>query len=395
MCTVRCRKLGRVAKDCMVEGMCQPVLAAEVHSVATNIDEGRRDPTVLELLPKLLRVVLAGPKASAAANSTPILPQKDAAAWQAGLDEVRAHRVAPVLGYMLRSLGLDRTVPAPYAAALAGDYRQTLVANTLLMRNLGQLLPALADVGVRPIVLKGALLANVYYPDLGARPMGDLDLLIRPEESTAVQQVFTTMGFAAHGEWGVEGAVYFRNAQGVVFDVHDRFTLYPPEMRDGITTEVAMPSLAGQMVKCWEPNALLVHLLVHLWGHRSLAGLILGWLLDLAFVVQRDGASLCPDRLKSLMPNPQQQQLLWRALGFLQTQAGLVIPEPLRASVDGVRPLSLEGILRDQRLARWGLPGLRGWLRLLACRMHLKARPGASYPSMGDLAKGLLPAGRE
>ena len=225
--------------------------------------------------------------------------------------------------------------------------------------------------------------------------MGDIDLLVRPEESSAIQQAFTSMGFASHGEWGVDGAVYFRNDHGVVFDVHDRFTLFPPEMRDGITEEVALPGLAGQLVKCWEPNAQLVHLLVHLCGHRRLSGLILGWLLDLAFVVRRDGARLCSDRLMSLTPSPEQQRMLWRALGFLRTQAGLVIPEPLRTSVDSVPPLSLPGILRDQRLARWGLPSTRGWLRMLACRLHLKALPGATYPSMGDLARGLLPAGRE
>lgn len=286
-------------------------------------------------------------------------------------------------------------VPAPCDAAFVSDYRQTLVANTHLMRTLEQLLPRLAGGGVRPIVLKGALLANVYYPDLGTRPMGDIDLLIRPDESAVVLKAFTAMGFAPHGDYDLDGAVYFRNSRGVIFDVHARFSLFPPEMRDGITEEVAMHGLGGQSVKCWEPNAQLVHLLVHLWGHRPLSGLILGWLLDFAFVVRRDGARLCPRRLESLMPHPEQLRVLWRALGFLREQAGLIIPDHLQGSVDSEPPLRLPGILRDQRLARWGLPSVRGWLRLLACRLHLKTLPGAKYPSMSDLARCLLSSGRD
>tara|TARA_R110002094_G_scaffold71631_1_gene80207 strand:- start:1196 stop:2086 length:891 start_codon:yes stop_codon:yes gene_type:complete len=296
---------------------------------------------------------------------------------------------------MLRSMGLDRMVPAPYDAAFINDYRKTLVANTHLMHTLGRLVFALAESDVRPIVLKGALLANAYYPDLGTRPMGDIDLLIRADESVVVHQVFLAMGFEPHGDYNVDGAVYYRQMSGVVFDVHARFALFPTEMRDGITEEKAMPSLAGQLVKCWEPNAQLVHLLVHLWEHRPSAGLILGWLLDLAFVVCRDGARMCPRQLQNLMPQPEQLTLLWRALGFLRAQAGLVIPEALRASVDTVPPLHLPGILRDQRLARWGLPSMRGWARLLACRLHLKSLGDAKYPSLSDLTRCLLRSGRD
>ena len=292
-------------------------------------------------------------------------------------------------------MGLDRTLPAQYGANLVSDYRRTLATNTQLMHALGQVLPALAEAGVRPIAFKGILLANVYYPDLGTRPMGDIDLLIRPEESSVTSQAFTALGFEPHGDYDLDGAVYFRNSSGVIFDVHTRFSLFAPEMRDGITEEVAMPGLGGQSVKCWEPNAQMVHLLVHLWGHRPLSGLILGWLLDLAFVVRRDSARLCPERLENLMPQPEQLTMLWRALGFLRGQAGLVIPEALQASVDSVPPLRLQGILRDQRLARWGLPSMRGWARLLACRLHLKTLAGAKYPSMSDLAGCLLRSGRD
>jgi hypothetical protein len=350
---------------------------------------------LLELLSKLLHFTVANPPGSDSGARYAAIPKKDAATWSAALDETRAHRTAPVLGYMLRSTGMDRMVPAPYDTAFGNDYRQTLAANTLLMHTLGQLMPALAEAGVRPIVLKGALLADVYYPDLGTRPMGDIDLLFRAEESPAAHQVFRAMGFAPRSENNSNDAIVFCNSRGITCDVHHRFNLFPPEMRDEITEEEAMPSLAGQPVKCWEPNAQLVHLLVHLCGHRRKSGLIIGWLLDLAFVVRRDGARLCPKRLESLIPHPTQLKMLWRTLGFLRAHTGLIIPEPLQGSVDSEPPLRLPGILRDQRLAQWGLPSVRGWLRLLASHLHLSTAPVAKYPSVSDLAQCLLPSGRD
>jgi hypothetical protein len=350
---------------------------------------------LLELLPELLRVAIANEHGSGSEARPTAIPQKDAAAWSATLDEARAHRVAPVLGYMLRSTGMDRMVPAPYDTAFANDYRQTLAANTLLKHTLRQVMPALAETDIKPIVLKGALLADVYYPDLGTRPMGDIDLLIRADESGAAHQVFRAMGFTPHDDNDGNDATKLCNSRGITIDLHDRFTLFPPEMRDGITEEAVMHSLDGQPVKCWEPNAQLVHLLVHLCGHRRLSGIILGWLLDLAFVVRRDGARLCPKRLENLMPHPKQLKMLWRVLGFLHAYAGLVIPTPLQESVDSEPTLRLPGILRDQRLARWKLPSARGWLRLLACHLRLKTPSDAKYPSMSDLAHCLLPSGRD
>ena len=268
------------------------------------------------------------------------------------------------------------------------------MANSVLLQVLRDLLPALAKAGVSPILFKGIVLADAYYPDLGTRPMEDVDMLIQPGESETVAAAFAELGFAQSGEWGSSGAVIFHNALGVCFDVHERFLLFPLDMRAEITEELEMPGLGGRRVRSWEPNALLVHLLVHLAEHRKKTGFVLGWLLDLAFVVQRRGAELELERLAGLMPDRDGLLLLWRVLGFLQSDCGLVLPAALVAPVGAQRPLRLVGILRDRRLALWGLPGLRGWMRLLACRLGRRKLQEGGYPRMSDLLLGLLPAGR-
>jgi hypothetical protein len=348
---------------------------------------------LLELLSELLRIAIADESYSGTRLTD--MPKKDANAWDTALNETRAHRVTPLLGYMLRSTRMDRAVPAPFDTAFANDYRQTLVANTQLAHTLEQVIPALSESDIKPIVLKGALLADAYYPDLGTRPMGDIDLLIQAEELDVALQIFGAMGFTPHSDHTGEDATKLCNSRGITIDLHDRFTLFPPDMRDGVTEEASMRCLAGQPVKCWEPNAQLVHVLVHQYGHRPLSGLILGWLLDLAFIVRRDGERLCPKRIEDLMPDSQQLKMLWRALGFLSKHAGLVIPSQLRGAVESEPTLRLPGILRDQRLARWGLPSTRGWLRLLACHLHLKSPPTSKYPSMSDLAHCLRSSGRD
>lgn len=350
---------------------------------------------MLELLPAIIRLILTDLASAPSNGRNSPLPSKNTATWQSTINELRMHRLTPLTGYTMRSLGIDHKIPAPVAATLAEDYRKTLLANSLLMRTLRELLAALAKAGIQPIILKGSLLATIYYPDTGTRPLGDVDLLVRPEESSVIQQTFTSMGFVMHGNPETEDAIYYRNDQGMSFDIHYRFMLFPPEIRDQISEEVTITDLGELPVKHWEPNAQLVHLLVHLLGHRQDSGFMLGWLLDLAFVVRHEGARLCPDRIKSLMPDPKQEEMLWKALGFLSDHGDIVIPESLQSSVASVRPLNLLGVLRDRRLARWGLPGIRGWLRMLACRMKLKSPPRASYPSVGDLAQSLLRSGRE
>jgi len=74
----------------------------------------------------------------------------------------------------------DAILPLSEAARerCAQAYYQTVACNLCLYRELGSVLEALRDAEIPVIILKGAALAVTLYPNIGLRPIGDVDLLV-------------------------------------------------------------------------------------------------------------------------------------------------------------------------------------------------------------------------
>lgn len=66
---------------------------------------------------------------------------------------------------------------------------------TVLLLELERILPALAECGCRPVVLKGASLALTIYDRPEDRWFLDLDLLIRPEKLAAAYEALAKLGY--------------------------------------------------------------------------------------------------------------------------------------------------------------------------------------------------------
>lgn len=56
---------------------------------------------------------------------------------------------------------------------------------------------AIAERGLRPALLKGLHTAYVHFPEPGARPVSDIDLLIDPTDEQAAAAVLTDLGYVA------------------------------------------------------------------------------------------------------------------------------------------------------------------------------------------------------
>ena len=92
------------------------------------------------------------------------------------VEDARPCNAIPLLFHVL---GRDNVSISQNLASLSRiQYIQNYLSTTLLLRKLKDVLSSLADRGVEVIVLKGAALVTTLYPDLGLRPMRDIDLLI-------------------------------------------------------------------------------------------------------------------------------------------------------------------------------------------------------------------------
>ncbi|MEJ2068649.1 MAG: nucleotidyltransferase family protein [Deltaproteobacteria bacterium] len=113
--------------------------------------------------------------------------------WKLFSQMAEREGVAPLMYWKLK----DSPVAVPLSTfnLLRSTYYQTLAQNTLMYQELERILTALDEAGIAVIVLKGAALAATVYEDIGLRPMGDLDLLVREEEFQEALDVLLSIGY--------------------------------------------------------------------------------------------------------------------------------------------------------------------------------------------------------
>ena len=90
-----------------------------------------------------------------------------------------AEGVAPLIHWTFKHEDTSRIeIPTTVKAQLMAAYYNTTAQNQVMFQELERILEALDKAGIPVIVLKGAALATTVYPEIGLRPMGDLDLLV-------------------------------------------------------------------------------------------------------------------------------------------------------------------------------------------------------------------------
>jgi hypothetical protein len=116
--------------------------------------------------------------------------------WAEIPSQAETQGLGPLLYTHLRAAGV-RLAPG-VKQQLQGLYLRHRRANQVRIRALGEILEAYEVVGIQTLVLKGAALAHLVYPEPGLRPMGDIDLLVKRKEVHQAQRLLAELGFAAY-----------------------------------------------------------------------------------------------------------------------------------------------------------------------------------------------------
>lgn len=115
----------------------------------------------------------------------------DGAGWEAVMATVRRRDGQALLARRLSRLP---ALPVPeYVAQELHRFRLDVAIRTLA--GLARLGPAIAAAGVPVMALKGLDLGTRLYGDLGARPMGDMDILVRPAHVAIMADSLRAQGF--------------------------------------------------------------------------------------------------------------------------------------------------------------------------------------------------------
>jgi hypothetical protein len=182
--------------------------------------------------------------------------------------------VGPILYKVMLHQGLDRAAPKKITETCKLAYINSTIFNALLLHDLDLIVSRLYSAGIRVIVLKGGFLARAVYPEIGLRPMSDLDILIRELDIPTVQEIVESLGYRQPTGDELSGdsarrtghalRPYIKGVTAVEFhwnieDVDSPFQIDPEDIwRDAYPGEgkCAYPL-------CISPEDLLLHVSIH------------------------------------------------------------------------------------------------------------------------------------
>ena len=125
------------------------------------------------------------------------LTELAAAAGDPVLAVARRHRLTPLVSVLSSAFSSlpGGGLPAGFAEACRRDRVITAARNLMLAQAAEECLRAFAAAGVPVIVLKGIAYERSLYPNDGARPTADVDLLVPAEARRAAFAVLDRLGF--------------------------------------------------------------------------------------------------------------------------------------------------------------------------------------------------------
>lgn len=341
-------------------------------------------PVQPTLLDSLFALLLSTPGRGLEPGPRSILAASSPETWQETLEQLAPHKVFPLLVHQLRQSGLLSLVPEAERKQLEALHAEVRARNALLFLTLARVLRLLEQRGETALLLKGILLADSYYPDFSTRPMSDLDLVAVPGREEVLFSLLAEAGFRPSLHHTVQAhSITYMNREGVFCDAHRTLPLFEGEPWESLVRETVLTRVHGVRALALEPHAMIAHLAGHMTGHASDLGFVLLWILDLAFVLRRDGAQIAPGRVRRLLADDVAWALLLRMVRLLE-RAGEPLPAAWKHLGRAVPPLSLAATLRQRRIIPWGLPGPLGWARLVAhgLGVHRSERP---LPRSADL----------
>jgi len=341
-------------------------------------------PPVPPLVESLFRVALARADQPVASPLKATLEQASEEAWVSAIQALEPHRMLPLIHYQLSRLGVLSQLPTAVADQLKQAYEEVRILNTVLVLSAATLLRSLLQQHQTPLLMKGVVLAEGYYPDFASRPMGDIDVVSAPGHDERMFEVLRALGYVPASEVEERDALVLRSPSGAICDAHRRLRLFTDFAWDEITRETELSRLRGLTVRVLEPNAMVAHSVAHMTGHLRDLGPMLLWIIDLALIIRKHATEIELSRVLTMLPDTQMRTMFLRVLSLLSNH-GEVLNAELAEACARVPELSLDTILRQRKLTPWGLPSPIGWARLCAHHLSLREYERCRVPNLHDL----------
>ncbi len=115
--------------------------------------------------------------------------------WTLLLQLAKHEGVGPLLYWRFSKSGKFSSLPDDVRDSLRAMYIGTWIYNQRIFKELEILTRVFSQADIPVVVLKGACFMLTIYPDIGLRPMGDLDILVPKTRLAEAVQIAKTLGY--------------------------------------------------------------------------------------------------------------------------------------------------------------------------------------------------------
>jgi len=256
-----------------------------------------------------------------------------------------------------------------------------------------RVLQALAAASLHPIVLKGAALSELVYPNAALRHTHDVELLIPTSEWGQVDTALAPLGFSGVASRPGASRRELTHASGLPLVLHRRLfrIAFYNAPQDDVWMRAEAATLDGMTVQVLSPADMLVHAC-----GDALHSLSLGscrWIVDAWFLLDRRRPHLDWDAVARIASARRIALPLALSLNYLREDLGAPVPATACARLTALaaqdRSVGPELALHAARVAAGGLWQLMGRTRTLRGRAAVLRR--LLLPSVGVLSWATQP----
>lgn len=284
--------------------------------------------------------------------------------WLHRVSVAEREGVAPLLYWCFKVQGWPPNTPGEARERLTRSYYATSAHNTLLLAECDRIVAALQDDRITVLVLKGVALVNQLYPNIGLRPMGDIDLLVPvPEvdraahilerlgyERTIVQSerlnrlIGTQLGFTAKSGPDLRIEIHWSLVTGALDRRAPDLDWFWNQTELFATTA----PLKTRSLVTLSPTAHLLYVAAHALLEHGLSGARLIWLYDVHLILSRWATQIAWEELLSRAAAFGWIHALTDALRETAARFGTTLPEEVRAMMIQDTSLSDRAVLTHE-----------------------------------------------
>ena len=240
--------------------------------------------------------------------------------------------------------------------SLQSKYYTTVRCNLRLIHDLKQILQRVNQTAIRMVLMQGIALLAQIYPDVGLRPLTDIDLWVLPEDCHELVNILTGLDFQKDPLY----PLLFRK-DSTLIDVHTHI-LWTERIRTrrfllsknqaAVYADTRLIDIDGQAARCLAPPDQALYLGLHALKH-NVQRLI--WLVDIKNLI----ALWKPQDWETYLNRARELGLEKSAMytSFLLTDLfDLQLPRTAQKFLHGIQPNGVQKMLLRQRGKTGSLP---------------------------------------